>query len=634
MKKNDNAVGTYIFAASTMIFLAFMFLYSHYIYFSGEISVLADLISISYLAFTILYSLFMDKKGMLKYYVAIFTIMIVLIAFSSFYMTLIPTIVNSVVSEVLDIGIAFSILFPTLVIIMLGFYFIRSNVLKAYSKQVGAILLIIAIIVFFYYEIYGFSYKGVTIDDESAISYYAYKAIESGHNPYAITIRSVLENNSTTYGFTPTTNNHIIDYLDYPAIFVMIMAPFYNIYSGSAGSVLSSGNSLAYLVFLIISLFAFASLINKKTVGNFKILIPTMLVFIMYFVQILSVQYMLMIITLMLVFYSIDKWYAFAFIGIAISMQELLWIPSLLVLVYIASTKGITKGIKNAFGAVLVFILINAYFIIQSPMLFVKDVFAPVNGMLLPLPISIGPSLIAMFYPISMHGFEYIFYISILISVIAVYFARNKLLVASMSLFSYFMLYHTLVAYFAIAATLLFMIIIIDDPVQNIKIPKFNIKTRAKNKSSDLHKRNAFIAVFASIFLLFLIIVFSHASYVKNFGVGVSYNGIAKNGTYAMLTIVDNGIYPQNVSILGFYSTNSIVENIEGLSVSNPKYITNISSCNQLCMKNNYLNYNILHLEPKKSYQILLLIPNNTVSLRCVIYTEEYYYECNPILFQ
>jgi hypothetical protein len=634
MGKSSEMSGTLIFTAATVIFLLFMLLYSSNIYFSDTLSILADSLSIMYLVFAILFSLFRDRKSTLRYYIAIFIAQVVVVIISFYYMMSIPLFVTSVLDETFGLGIMLAVSFPTLVISVFGFYLIRSNVIKNYSKQIGTVLLIIAIIFFFYYQIYGFGYKGVGANDETVIAYYAYNAIESGHNPYTINVKNVLENNATTYGFTLRTDNHIVGYLDYPVLFVAIMAPFYYIYHGTAGYIISSGNSLAYLIFLVTSLLVFAALVNRDRLKNFGLILPPMLIFILYFAQMLSVQYLFMVIVLMLIFYSIDKWYAFLFIGIAVSIQELLWIPALLALVYIASTRGIVKGVKNIVGTALIFILINAYFILQSPMLFVRDVFAPVNGMLLPLLLSPGPSLLAMFYPISMHGFEYIFYISIVISIIGVYFARNKLLIASMSLFSYLMLYHAMVAYFAMPAVLMFVIIVMEKPVYgNIGTIK-TIKRHRKNNVKDLRNRNALIAISGAIIVLFLLIIYFHASYINNFGIHVSYNGTARNETYAVLRISDESIYTRNVSILEIYSTNAIEENTGGLSVSNTRYITNASYCNQLCMNENYINYNILHLKSKSTNKVLLFIPNGTETLRCIIYTSRYYYECPALTLQ
>ncbi|MEM0154778.1 MAG: hypothetical protein QW814_03010, partial [Methanothrix sp.] len=334
-------------------------------------------------------------------------------------------------------------------------------------------------------------------------------------------------------------------------------------------------------------------------------------------------------IALIAVFYSIDKWYAFVILGIAASLQELLWVPILFVLVYIAAVKGAFKGVKAMAGSIAVFLVINGYFMLENPGIFISHVLAPVNGYLLPFLLSPIPSLLMLFYPVSMHGLELIFYCSIAIGAVAVYIAKNKIFIASMSLFAYFFLYHTLVAYFALSITMLFIITVIETGKTSSK----QTGRRYVNNSINERRLKAGYVILAVLAVaLVAVVISSHYSYMHNFGVSVSYEGIAANGTYAILGISNEGNMALNASVLEVYSTNSIEENTLGLSVSEPKYITNMSTCNTLCMERNYMNYNILQLFPKSVYKVKLFLQQNTSSMRCEIYTKYYYYECPQII--
>ncbi len=626
--KRESVTGEAFFAAGSIIYMLVVLLYSSHAYFSNSLSAVIDIYSMAYLAFAIGFSLLRRKKHFVKFSLAALAATAIIAAISLAYMSSIPLIGNSIIGEAVNVGIAFAIIFPTTAIAVFGFYFIRTRPLKKYAKGIGAILLIVAIALFFYYQLYGFGYKGVNADDETVLSYYAFKAMQAGQNPYGIDISNVLKHNSTTYGFTLTTENKVVGYLDYPVLFVLALAPFYYLAHGTASSIIYSANSAAYLIFLMLAILSFAAAISKQRLKNFKMLLPAIFVFILYFVQILSVQYLIMAIALIAVFYSIDKWYAFVVLGIAASLQELLWIPILFAIVYIAASRGVIRGAKASIGAIAIFIVINGYFILENPGIYISHMLAPVNGYLLPFLLSPIPSLLMLFYPVSMHGLELIFYISIAMGATVVYVARNKMLVASMSLFAYFFLYHTLAAYFAVSITLLFFIIVMETKETTAKRIK---KRRAHNPIPEQRLKIGYVVLAVLALAMVVVIAHSHYSYAHDFGISVSYEGMSANGTYAVLGISNGGNKALNASVLEVYSTNSIEENTLGLSVSQPEYITNMSVCNTSCMESNYMNYNILALQSGQVYRVRLFLPTNMSSMRCEIYTKYYYYECPPV---
>ncbi|MCL4388059.1 hypothetical protein M1567_02815 [Candidatus Marsarchaeota archaeon] len=627
--KRESIAGEAFFASGSIIYMLVLALYSSNMHFSNWLSSIIDTYSLAYLSFAIGFSLLRRKRYFVKFSLAALAVNAVIAAISLAYMSSIPFIGNSAIGEAINVVIVFAIIFPALAISIFGFYFIRIKPLKKYARAIGAIILIAAIALFFYYQLYGFGYKGVNVDDETVLSYYAFSAIQAGNNPYSIDIEDVLYHNSTKYGFTLTTENGIVGYLDYPILFVLVLAPFYYLAHGTASSVIYSANSEAYLIFLALAILSFTAAVSKQRLKSFKAILPAAVVFILYFVQILSVQYLIIAIAMIALFYSIDKWYAFAILGIAASLQELLWVPILFALAYIAAAKGVISGVKAAAGAIAVFVAINGYFILENPGIFISHVLAPVNGYLLPFLLSPIPSLLMMFYPLSMHGLELVFYISIAIGVVAVYIARNKMLVASMSLFVYFFLYHTLVAYFALSITMLFFIAVVE--TEKAK-PKQIKKQKQQSEIRELRLKIGYAALAVLTIALATVVVYSHYSYARDFGVSVSYEGITANGTYAILGISNGGNKAINASVLEVYSTNSIEENTLGLSVSQPKHITNMSVCGATCRELNYMNYNILSLLPKHFYNIKILLPSNTSSMRCEIYTKYYYYECPPII--
>lgn len=631
--ENNGTLGGALFALATAIFMLVMYLYQSNLYFSSGLSVFISVFSIAYLCFAISFSLYKDRGRFWIFGAAMLSLMLSMLAVSYGIFESIPKIGATALGEVFGVAVALAIIFPTMVIAMLGFYFWRQGIASRHSKKIGAILVIVAILLFFYYQIYGFGYKGVNVDDETAIAYYSYNAIANGQDPYAISINGILESNATTYGFTPTMNNQIIGYLDYPILFVLMMAPFYYFAHGSAGAIMSSANAAAYLAFIIIAIVIFAASVEKSKLAGFKALIPTLLVISLFFVQIPSVEYSIMLVLLALVFYSIDKWYAFVFLGVAASVQELLWVPVLLAVVYIFADRGFRAGLKTSLGSAAVFLVINAYFIIQGPMEYIRHVFAPISGALVPFLLSPFPYLINSYYPVSINGLEYLFYISIVLGAVAVYATRNKLMIGAMSIMAYFFLYHSLITYAALGGVMIFMALAIDAGNRNWHKKKARRIRKYKAKRAFLSRKMmpGLIAIAMAVFAMAAVALYFHSAYSANFGISATYNGI-KNNTYAIVEIKDNGTVASNVSVLVSYSGNGIIENTEGFSASEPAIITNDSDCVGECMAENYINYNILHLHGGKTYSVAVLIPPNATEMRCLLYTDDYFYECPRLM--
>ena len=282
--KSESAAGEAFFAAGSIIYMMVVLLYSSHEYFSDSLSIAIDICSLAYLVFVIGFSLLWGKKYFVKFSLAALAGTAIIAAISLGYMSSIPLVDNLIIGEFLAVAIAIAIIFPATVIAIFGFYFIRTKPLKRYAKGIGAILLIAAIALFFYYQLYGFGYKGVNADDETVLSYFAFRAMQAGQNPYNINIKDVLIHNSTTYGLTPTTENKVVGYLDYPILFVLVLAPFYYLSHGPTSSVIFSTSSSAYLIFLMLAILSFAAVVSKRRLKNFKALLPAIFVFVLYFV--------------------------------------------------------------------------------------------------------------------------------------------------------------------------------------------------------------------------------------------------------------------------------------------------------------------------------------------------------------
>ncbi|MCL4371861.1 hypothetical protein M1373_00905 [Candidatus Marsarchaeota archaeon] len=619
---------TLIFVAVSIILLFFLVLYYDFIYLSGTLSYIADALMLLYIFYMLVFAFCSDSRlaeyagaGVIAAFAALCTAFIMILA--GFHDLIF-------IREVASFEIVlYTIMLPTIVILLFGFYMIRKKPLGDASKYLAAIMIVIALVVFFSYQLYAFKLGKINSDDEMALAYYAFKALAAHTNIYSINISGILATNYTSYGFTLLTNNSVVGRFDYPALFMLVEAPFYAVFSGTARAIMENANTVSYLVFMLVAAFAFCYTVPKERLDRLWYLAPAILLFISFFIQIASPQYFLMLALLIIMLLEIDSKYVWVWMGLAASLQEILWVPIVLAVAYIYSRHGAKHTAKMVGAAVLLFLAINAYFIAQSPSTYIGAVFKPVNGALLPYYLSPFPQLLQRFYPISIGGMSVLFYIAILISILVVLYSRNLIAILAMSAVCYFVLYHALVVYYAMFIAIIPLALIIDKSMP--------VAARAKRTAMPLRRHRAafYFALGLCIAGIALAVIAYHAAYESNFGISAKVYGITMhNGsTYALLNISNEGPKVQNVSILAFYFYNGSSMNIEGLSVSNLSTITNMSSCNAQCQERNPINYNILHLNGT-GYRVKLAIPvyaGNRTSVSCFIYKEGYAYECRNI---
>ncbi|MCL5404225.1 MAG: hypothetical protein M1125_00075 [Candidatus Marsarchaeota archaeon] len=623
-------LNTVLFVIISIIFLADMEPYFNIVYISGTLSYVADLVMVTYLAYVIAYALFVKSKrfcyagaGMLVLQAALFVWLVEIIGS---YMDL-----GSVTQVAFGMAVNYTIAVPTLVFLIFAFYALRIKPFGRASKYLAAIAIIAALGLFLYYQLYGFGLKGIDADDEMALSYYAFKALLVHANPYNVNIANVLVTNSSRYGFTLLTNNSVVGRFDYPALYLLSAIPFYIALHGTPGSIITYGNTAAYVVFMFMAIFAFAYAISKDNLKRIAYIAPAIALYVMVFLQIASTQYLLMLALLIIMLLEIDSKYVWVWMGLAASLQEILWVPIVLAVAYIYSRHGAKHTAKMVGAAVLLFLAINAYFIAQSPSTYIGAVFKPVNGALLPYYLSPFPQLLQRFYPISIGGMEFIFYFSVIISALVVMYMSSRLFIVVMSIFSYYMLYHALIAYYSVFITIIPLVLLM--PAMALRKNYFRALIAKLGISQSL---GFGIMLVAFVAILFGGISYYHNAYESNFGISITNQTLVIHNYsgYDMLNLKNVGPKTQNVSILAFYFYKEHGQATEGLNIGNNTTITNMSSCNAQCQERNPINYNILHLNGT-SYMVKLKLPyynsSTGLSLRCFIYKEDYVYECRSI---
>lgn len=339
---------------------------------------------------------------------------------------------------------------PSLLAVFLGVYALRSHVMGDRGRWLALSLFVLALLLLAFLTLSGYITKRPILDDEEFLALHAAKAAVNGLNPYSLSFAHGLYaaylNRSMSLP-TMTTSNNVVGAMDYPALYFSVFMPF--AYSTAHGPYAFAYGGI--LVLLLLFCFAFfASLawslpVRTLRYPNYAIMAFAMLPLIVYS----SVISIAMLAVLILAYSRLDKPYVWLILGVAASMQEMLWIPVLLMLAYVAMDSGSRRALAQAIGSLGVFIMINMPFIVQSPSSFLKSVLTPINGYLIPLPEAPIGYLILSRYPLLLPDMNNLFLLAILASVLAFAYLGKKRLLGIFSLLPLTFLYHAIPAYYA-----------------------------------------------------------------------------------------------------------------------------------------------------------------------------------------
>ncbi|MCL4404488.1 MAG: hypothetical protein M1544_00410 [Candidatus Marsarchaeota archaeon] len=625
--RDSRAIGTnlLLFAITTVMFALMLEIRWTFLYGPGPsgyvIGVFWILYSIYFLAFAFRYA----DRGFARIGAAVCAISAI-----SFIAALISVFrFNSGIimfNSLYPLMVEYAIAIPVLMATLFGFYFLKNNF--RHARAVAVALFITAIALFFFYQLYIFGYSGIGSDDEMVIAYFSLHYALAGHNPYDFSSAKILFSNGTRYGFTLLTNNTVVGRLDYPALFMFLGAPFYSMFAGTAASVMDHGNSIGYLALLLVSLFLFASFAGKRILGDFRILAPAIVVFMLYSLQIVSFQYPFMVIMLLLMLRFAKSRYLFLILGIAASVQELLWVPVLLAIVYVFSTKGIRDGLKLVAMGAIVFLAINGYFIALGPGTFIAQVFKPLNGNLVPFYFSPGSFLIQEFYPIPLSAYSVFFYLLVAASALITAYSGNRLTILTGMFISYMAIDHSLIVYFLMPVAVMASAIAMGTRFDEKSILKAFLKSHGFESLKFLASTLSALSIIA-----ILALVYFHAQYESNFGLRVISQSMHHYGNSTLYNVsLYDPVGNMGAYVLEYYYTYNSESNVAGLNLTNESYnsyITN-STCKSGCNVSGYTNNNLIRLE-KGTDSLHFYVPANASSVECAFYSDRYFYLCPSI---
>ncbi|HUC38801.1 MAG TPA: hypothetical protein VL944_01590 [Candidatus Acidoferrum sp.] len=472
MLKFDNQKLLFVIAA--FVFTIQMSLTSLFSILSQTVAAITAISSIAFIAYSILFIIDYKPGKKTNRYGNLLTLLFVAVlalAFldSLFSIAWLHADLFSILSIPFLMAESVVILLPPLLFIFFGFSLMAKKAPKAYQKKImifagiliaaGAIILI----VFFFTNFFGVIPLRLT--DEEITTLNAAQSFLAGHNPYAISFKQQLYNYfelqiSEHTVFTFNTNNTFESGLDYPALSFIFSAPFAALFqtgisSGSyQGAALDLGVSAAILILL------FGKMMKYDGKGP---PVVVLVAFLLIFTDFASFLNFLMMALLLYAFYKTDCKYLWVVLGLAASLQEEMWIPVILLLLYSFRNYGIRKGAYNLMGTAVVFLIINSYFIAANPHAYITNVLVAVNGYILPNSSAPFGYIVLSVYHVLLSSQNVLFYASAAVLALLFFLMNEKRLIFIFSLIPFMFLFHAIPPYYAFFVMALVLSLYVND---------------------------------------------------------------------------------------------------------------------------------------------------------------------------
>jgi len=339
----------------------------------------------------------------------------------------------------------------------------------------------------------------------------------------------------SNFGITATTENKIIGVLDYPALFTIIGIPFI-ILPIKIGLILK----LQVFIFLYLLFLTIGYLAKKEETAKPSFLILTGIL-VSLFVLSSSMQALMLLLSLIAYSKSGTR-YGWLFLGLAASIQEMLWLPVLLLISYTFSSFGFKKGVKELSLTLIVFLIINGPFILLSPYQFLHNVILPATSYIIPDSYGLAGYLITIFYPTGLSAYSLVPSVFIIFSILLMLYINDKRLVFIISIIPFLFLAHGLATYylFFIGAFLI----------------SLGLEYKAGRDRISSYKKLILYALIIILIATAIYVFFAHNAYESNFYIKTlnqSY-AIANNTLLYNLTLSYKANIPALTTALSIYN--------------------------------------------------------------------------------
>jgi uncharacterized membrane protein len=421
-------------------------------------------------------------------------------------------------------------------IMIFGHFSKKLKAHKLYAFLLAGIIITSGFSSIFILRLWGISWKGV---DEIAYGYYASYFVLHGKNPYLMSmVPSLAEYN------TPSTlqlNGSIEKGYNYPALSLLptVILSSLKVYSYASMPI------IAGLIAIAVSF-----LVYYKSNYNKTVLVPIAIWLFATYDTVPTVDQYLAVAVFLLLAYLFRKRIGLygVLLGLAASTIQLAWFAMPFFFILTLKEEGRGKMLQSILVSVIVFLLINGYFMLQAPKSFMADVFGLFGtSKLLPG----GPDIMQFFirvYPVSLWVPAAISLVTFLSLVILYYFytATLKPFIAIAPIFIFYLSWRNLEYYSLPFIPLIILLCYLKE--------KKGLKDMLKN-------RMYIFAALAGIMLFSLaLVMYSHAVYAKANTLQINYispsTTIGINNNYDVnslkINISDNGNSYENASFFYF----------------------------------------------------------------------------------
>ncbi len=339
----------------------------------------------------------------------------------------------------------------------------------------------------------------LSVDDEYLIDLYSAKQFLGGLNPYihstTANIFSIYKNFNLDYT-TPTTYGAVITFMGYPALAFIAYIPYFFI-----GRL---DNTIIGLLSIIPLILVYKKFQDKRLalLGVMAIIVN----FVYMYSAVDAIIGILWVSSLMISYYFLYKnpFLSGIFFGLSISAKQfpIFIFPFIIYMIY--RERGLKKAIQWLLIASAVFLLINGYFIILSPVTYITNVLSPELNRLIGIGYGISQLSFMGYIYIPYTAFTIAFTLVFIMSIV-IYIKYYDLLKYELFVFPvliFFFNYRVLPGYFIYWPVLSLLVIEdINYGKDLISIKKINYKKL---------KRFAYIAF---IFIVIIVVIFSGINY-------------------------------------------------------------------------------------------------------------------------
>lgn len=587
------------------------------------LTMLCYLVFIVYIALYALASTSTSKQGKARYerlfgYAFYAFCMLGLICLAGTYLT-----INTFFAffENLIKPIGFSLMFiPAIFFVALGSYLLYTTK----EKRLGAAMLMIAFIIIALYLNSKFLVKSYAANDEEILMLYSVKATLAGLNPYTQSVSQTLSllDIANKSGFTMTTSsgaNGIVGTMDYPALFFLSFMPFYFLAPpvfASLGTPDLTVEATFYIFALLVSIWYVLDrddLLKPRGILLFFIIITLP--------SALSTATYLMLAAIVLAYAKLDSKYAWVFMGIAVSLQEELWFPVVLMLLYSFNNKGLGKGMRDAIGTIGTFLLFNGYFIILNPFAYFNAVFLTLSAYIFPNPLAPFGFYIFANYNLPLSFYFYIFVLVAAALALAFLYLNDKKLIPLFTILAFMFLSHAEVSYYYFFA----LAFVVAMYMKKDKLQKGAFRQLAQRYRNVKYGA---MAGFALLILALIAVVYEgHMMYINqaNFSISDVQAYIVGNTLHYNATLTYNPTYANGnvlyLAIPGYHYSNYL--GIYG--VLNNSLMNGTTQCEFPCS----ININRLSLNSSGKYRIIATAANfsGNIYASALVYNGKYAYQ-------